>query len=127
MAESVVLAFLLVLAAGCGWFLASRHQRRRRSHVSRDYFRGLNYLLNEQPDKAVEVFLDLVEFNPDAVETYMALGSLFRRRGEIDRAIRFHKHIISRSGLDEQRSEEHTSELQSRGQLVCRLLLETNN
>src|SRR5699024_8398341 len=44
MAESVVLAFLLVLAAGCGWFLASRHQRRRRSHVSRDYFRGLNYL-----------------------------------------------------------------------------------
>ncbi|HLR87999.1 MAG TPA: lipopolysaccharide assembly protein LapB [Wenzhouxiangella sp.] len=111
MAESVVLAFLLVLAAGCGWFLASRHQRRRRSHVSRDYFRGLNYLLNEQPDKAVEVFLDLVEFNPDAVETYMALGSLFRRRGEIDRAIRFHKHIISRSGLDEQQRTRALREL----------------
>src|SRR5699024_8398340 len=67
--------------------------------------------LNEQPDKAVEVFLDLVEFNPDAVETYMALGSLFRRRGEIDRAIRFHKHIISRSGLDEQQRTRALREL----------------
>lgn len=110
MAELLVLFLLLPLAAASGWYLArrqsARHDRRRTKAFSSNYFLGLNYLLNEQPDKAIEVFLKLVEVNPDTVETHLALGSLFRRRGEIDKAIRFHKHIITRPGLnDEQRAQ----------------------
>ncbi|NBD96396.1 MAG: lipopolysaccharide assembly protein LapB [Gammaproteobacteria bacterium] len=110
MAELVVLFLLLPLAAASGWYLArrqsARRNRKRASALSSNYFRGLNYLLNEQPDKAIEVFLKLVEVNPETVETHLALGSLFRRRGEMDKAIRFHKHIITRPGLtDEQRAQ----------------------
>lgn len=110
MPELVLLFLLLPLAAASGWYLARRQgvrQSRRKNHVfSSNYFRGLNFLLNEQPDKAIEIFLKLVEVNPDTVETHLAVGSLFRRRGEIDKAIRFHKHIITRPGLtDEQRSQ----------------------
>ncbi|WP_376696487.1 lipopolysaccharide assembly protein LapB [Wenzhouxiangella sp. EGI_FJ10305] len=110
MAELVVLFLLLPIAAASGWYLARRQSasrnRKRASAFSSNYFRGLNYLLNEQPDKAIEVFLKLVEVNPDTVETHLALGSLFRRRGEMDKAIRFHKHIITRPGLtDEQRAQ----------------------
>ncbi len=73
---------------------------------SNQYFQGLNYLLNEQPDKAIQVFLELAEVNQDTVETHMALGSLFRRRGEVDRAIRFHQNIIAKPGLEpEQRTQ----------------------
>jgi lipopolysaccharide biosynthesis regulator YciM len=110
MLEAALLFMLLPVAAASGWYLARRQSARRSrknaSSLSSNYFRGLNYLLNEQPDKAIEVFLKLVEVNPDTVETHLALGSLFRRRGEIDKAIRFHKHIITRPGLtDEQRAQ----------------------
>jgi lipopolysaccharide biosynthesis regulator YciM len=98
---------LVPLAAGSGWWLASRRyrrgERRQRNAVSSRYFRGLNYLLDEQPEKAIEVFVKLAEVNPETVETHLALGNLFRRRGEVDKAIRYHRHIMSRSNL----SEEH--------------------
>jgi len=86
-----------------GWW-ASRQAGARRSGAevsepSSDYFRGLNYLLNEEQDKAIEVFLKLAEYNRDTVETHLALGNLFRRRGEVDRAIRLHQHLVSRPGL----------------------------
>ncbi len=100
-------AALLPLSAGFGWWLAtSRYrvgERRERDAVSSRYFRGLNYLLDERPDKAIEVFLKLAEINPETAETHLALGNLFRRRGEVDKAIRYHRHIMSRSNL----SEEH--------------------
>src|SRR5690606_26434476 len=63
------------------------------------YFRGLNYLLNEQPDKAIEVFLQIAEVDKQTVETHLALGHLFRRRGETDRAIRVHQNLIARPNL----------------------------
>lgn len=98
---------LVPLAAGSGWWLAARRyrrdQRKHRDAVSSRYFRGLNYLLDERPDKAIEVFVKLAEINPDTVEMHLALGNLFRRRGEVDKAIRYHRHIMSRSSL----SEEH--------------------
>lgn len=64
-----------------------------------NYFRGLNFLLNEQPDKAIEVFLQIAEVDNHTVETHLALGSLFRRRGESDRAIRLHQNLIARANL----------------------------
>ena len=80
---------------------ASARSGARVSELSTNYFRGLNYLLNEQQDKAIEVFLKLAEINRDTVETHLALGNLFRRRGEVDRAIRVHQHLIARPNLNE--------------------------
>ncbi|KZC35210.1 MULTISPECIES: lipopolysaccharide assembly protein LapB [Rhodanobacter] len=98
-----VLVPLVPAAFVLGWW-ASRQADARRSgaevsELSSDYFRGLNYLLNEEQDKAIEVFLKLAEYNRDTVETHLALGNLFRRRGEVDRAIRLHQHLVSRPGL----------------------------
>ncbi len=95
---------LLPLAAWSGWYLARRGLRSdgdRVNELSSSYFRGLNYLLNEQPDKAIEVFLKLAELNHDTIETHLALGNLFRRRGEVERAIRVHQHLVARPNLDD--------------------------
>jgi len=68
------------------------------------YFRGLNFLLNEQPDKAIEAFIEVVKVDPQTVELHFALGSLFRRRGELERAIRMHQNLVERPDLqDEQK------------------------
>lgn len=68
------------------------------------YFRGLNFLLNEQPDKAIEAFIEVVKVEPETVELHFALGNLFRRRGEVERAIRMHQSLLDRESLgDEQR------------------------
>lgn len=94
---------LLPAAAYSGWWIAKRNDRpahlRQDNHFSREYVVGLNYLLNEQPDKAVDVFIKLLEVDSDTVETHLALGSLFRRRGEVDRAIRIHQNLIARPQL----------------------------
>jgi lipopolysaccharide biosynthesis regulator YciM len=97
--------FLLPVAAASGYFVARRQERAANSkNVSSplfapDYFKGLNYLLNEQQDKAIEVFIKLLEVEPDTVETHFALANLFRRRGEVDRAIRIHQNLIARPAL----------------------------
>ncbi|MFN8902004.1 MAG: lipopolysaccharide assembly protein LapB, partial [Lysobacteraceae bacterium] len=101
---------VLVPAVGAaGWFLGRRGGERRGgarvSRLSATYFRGLNYLLNEQQDKAIEVFLQIAERDKETLETQFTLGTLFRRRGEVDRAIRLHQSVISRPGLsDEQKT-----------------------
>ena len=115
MLELAVLFALLPVAAAAGWLAAQRKDHRRRERgspaLSGRYFRGLNYLLNEESDKAVEVFLSLAEVNQDTVETHMALGSLFRRRGEMDKAIRFHKHIMTQPDLNEEQRAQALLEL----------------
>lgn len=94
---------LLPAAALSGWWVASRNyslkEKQNTNHLSREYVVGLNYLLNEQPDKAVDIFIKLLEVDSDTVETHLALGSLFRRRGEVDRAIRIHQNLIARPQL----------------------------
>ena len=98
---------LLPVAAASGWLLARRHYRAGKQgcfDVNSDYFKGLNFLLNEQPDKAIEVFVRMAEVDHDTAEVHLALGSLFRRRGEVDRAIRIHQNLVARPTLspDEQ-------------------------
>lgn len=99
-----LLALLLPVAAASGWFIARRDMHRRtrpqRPDLSSDYFKGLNFLLNEQPDKAIEIFIQMLEVDSETVETHLALGNLFRRRGEVDRAIRIHQNIIARPTLN---------------------------
>ena len=97
---------LLPIAAATGWLIGrrggERHSDSQVSRLSTTYFRGLNYLLNEQPDKAIEVFLRIAELDHDTFETQVALGHLFRRRGEVDRAIRLHQALVQRNGLNDQ-------------------------
>ena len=104
-----LLWLLLPIAAWSGYLVGRRGSERssgeRFSQLSQTYFSGLNYLLNEQPDKALEVFLKIAELDSDTFETQLALGNLFRRRGETDRAIRLHQDLYSRPKLSaEQRT-----------------------
>lgn len=96
---------LLPTAAIFGWVVGrrggERHSDSQVSKLSTTYFRGLNYLLNEQPDKAIELFLHIAELDKDTFETQVALGHLFRRRGEVDRAIRLHQALVQRSDLSD--------------------------
>lgn len=95
-----LLLLLLPVAAASGWMAARKHYLEKKPDaIPQDYFKGLNFLLNEQPDKAVEIFINLLEVNPDTVETHLALGHLFRKRGEVDRAIRIHQNVIARPHL----------------------------
>ena len=93
----------LPLAALSGWVIGrrggQRHGDNQVSRLSSTYFRGLNYLLNEQPDKAIELFLHIAELDKETFETQVALGHLFRRRGEVDRAIRLHQGLVNRADL----------------------------
>ena len=100
------LVLLLPAAALSGWVIGrrggERHSDSQVSKLSTTYFRGLNYLLNEQPDKAIELFLHIAELDKDTFETQVALGHLFRRRGEVDRAIRLHQALVQRTDLNDQ-------------------------
>jgi lipopolysaccharide biosynthesis regulator YciM len=114
--ESPAIVAVLLAAAGfTGWYVGRRAQRtarrRARRRLPADYFAGLNYLINEQPDRAVEVFTRMVDVDKETVEIHFALGSLFRRRGEVDRAIRVHQSILDRPKLDPEQRELALQEL----------------
>jgi len=79
--------------------------------LPRSYFKGLNFLLNEQPDKAIEAFIEAARVDPETIELHFALGNLFRRRGETDRAIRVHQNLIERDGLSDAQRLHALSEL----------------
>jgi lipopolysaccharide biosynthesis regulator YciM len=98
--------YLLVIPLffALGWVAARvdiRHVMQESRAVPRSYFKGLNYLLNEQPDKAIEAFLEIAKMDPDTLELHFALGALFRRRGELDRAIRIHQNLVDRADLSQ--------------------------
>lgn len=101
--DSLLLLVLLFAAAAAGWFSARLTQARRvareQPRLSAEYFQGLNFILDEQTDKALEVFLRMADLDRDALETHFALGSLFRRRGEVERAIRIHQGLAEREEL----------------------------
>jgi len=120
----LVLIGCAFIAAAAGWLLGRRSALRGASFrnakngigvnapksrpaaartLSEEYFRGLRFLLDEEPDKALAVFLRMVDVDNETVETHFALGSLYRRRGQMDRAIRVHENIMARPAL----SEEH--------------------
>ncbi len=111
----MLLWLLLPLAAASGWWAARLDQRHRLARSGRDlssaYFKGLNFLLNEQPDKAIEVFTKVVAVDSDTVEIHLALGNLFRRRGEVERAIRIHQNLVARPNLDRQQRAHAVLEL----------------
>ena len=103
-----LLWLLLPVAAASGWYAARRSELGGRRRLTPDYFRGLHYLLNDQPDRAIEVFIKVLEIDEETAETQLALGNLYRRRGEVDRAIRLHQNLVARPALtDDLRLEAH--------------------
>ena len=101
--STFLLAGLFLLLAAAGWALGRFGERDDEEvappPLNVDYLKGLNFLLNEQTDQALEHFLKMVRVDDKTIETHFALGSLFRRRGEVDRAIRIHQNIIARPDL----------------------------
>jgi len=111
-----ILFLLLPVAALSGWLMARASYKKRADKKTAcayepAYYKGLNFLLNEQPDKAIDVFIDLLEVDSETVETHLALGSLFRKRGEVDRAIRIHQNLIARPSLDQEQRANALLEL----------------
>jgi lipopolysaccharide biosynthesis regulator YciM len=110
-----LLFLLLPVAAAYGWYMGRRsagHQHQRDvKDYSKSYSAGLNYLLSDQPDKAVDQFIALVEVDQDTIETHLALGRLFRQRGEIDRSIRVHQNLLARPSLSPEHHETALYEL----------------
>ncbi|MDD9874630.1 MAG: lipopolysaccharide assembly protein LapB [Gammaproteobacteria bacterium] len=98
------LLLLLPTAAASGWVMAKRERSAAVKHkkLPEIYFKGLGFLLNEQPDKALRVFLEAVEMDSETVEMHLALGNLFRRRGEIERATRIHRNLAARTDLEDE-------------------------
>ena len=90
---------------GLGWIAARVDIKQLVSEsrsLPRGYFKGLNFLLNEQPDKAIDAFIEIVKLDPETVELHFALGNLFRRRGETERAIRVHQNLLARPDLPQE-------------------------
>ena len=105
---------LFPLFFALGWAAARidiRHLVKESRSLPRSYFQGLNFLLNEQPDRAIESFMDAVKVDPQTVELHFALGSLFRRRGETERAIRMHQNLVERDDLSEDLKLQALAEL----------------
>ena len=97
---------LFMAALGIGWFLGRREAIKvgvmlapHASAIDKQYFIGLNYLLNEQPDEAIETFIRALEVNPETVETHIAIGKLFCQRGDVERAIKVHQNLLARPNL----------------------------
>ncbi len=100
-----LLWLLLPLAAASGWYIARREYGAggvvEQKISPSEYVKGLNFLLNEQSDKAIDVFIKMLESDDEVIEMHLAVGSLFRKRGEVERAIRIHQNLIARQDLGE--------------------------
>lgn len=110
---SILLGLLgLPLAFVLGWMASRfdvRQLRMENRQAPKAYFKGLNFLLNEQQDQAIDAFIEAVQSDPDTSELHFALGNLFRRRGEYERAVRVHQHLLSRGdlSLDDRHRAQH--------------------
>jgi lipopolysaccharide biosynthesis regulator YciM len=105
---------LLPLFFGMGWLAARvdiKELLDESNALPESYFQGLNFLLSEQQDKAIEAFIEVVKVDSKTVELHFALGSLFRRRGEIDRALRMHHNLADRADLDNDKRQQAVFEL----------------
>ena len=103
--EYIGIYILLLFAIATGWVIGriSASPREKRSfdtnEIFTDYFVGLNYLLNDEPDEAIDTFIRALEINSETVETHLALGALLRRRGKVDKAIKIHQNLLARQEL----------------------------
>ncbi len=110
-----LLFLLLPVAAGYGWIMGRNSvrqaQRKTSSMLSKHYFKGLNFLFADQPDKAVDTLIKMVDINSDNAETHIAMGNFFRHRGEIDRAIKVHQNLVEKADISEIQQQQALFEL----------------
>ncbi|NDE27761.1 MAG: lipopolysaccharide assembly protein LapB, partial [Burkholderiaceae bacterium] len=106
---------LIPIFFGLGWIasrwdlrLEARQDERERLKQQRSTFKGLNLLLNEQPDQAIETLVKVAQLDPETVDLHFSLGNLFRRRGETERAIRVHQHLANRDDI-KPRDRDHAA------------------
>lgn len=99
-----LLFLLLPVAAAYGWYMgrrsAQQDKKQEANRLSREYVTGVNFLLSNEQDKAVNLFLEMLKEDSSAIEAHLTLGNLFRSRGEVDRAIRIHQSLMESSSLD---------------------------
>lgn len=129
MPDNLALYVLFVVALGIGFLLGRRERRklpRDLGMVAQDYFRGLNHLLNERHDLAIDTFVESMAVDNNTVDTHLALGSLVRRRGEVDKAIRIHQNLLARPVLSSNHRSQTELEL-ARDYLVAGLLGRAEN
>ncbi|MBO2675209.1 lipopolysaccharide assembly protein LapB [Shewanella algae] len=110
-----LLFLLLPIAAAYGWYMGRRSLRQKQNSaqkkLSRDYFTGLNFLLSNESDKAVDLFISMLDVDDETIDTHLSLGSLFRKRGEVDRSIRIHQNLIARPNLATEQRDTAMMEL----------------
>ena len=115
MSESFWLLPLFFVAIAAGFFLgkreSKRRQRRRMASLSKDYVAGINFFLNEEPDKGIEALLKGLDVSEEGLDTHLALGKLFRKRGEFDRAAQLHTHLLEHGDYGRPVQEEIQLEL----------------
>ena len=115
MSEGLYIVALVILVL-LAWFLGRvsgirQAQKKPNSELAKHYFQGVNFLLNEQPDQAIDVFIQSVEVTPQTLETHLSLGNMMRQKGEVDRAIRVHQNLLSRPSLNSQQVRQAHLEL----------------
>lgn len=133
------LLLLLFVAIAIGFFIGRRsgtaNSKINYPSLQPHYLQGLNYLLNERQDAAIDTFIDALDVNSETLETHLALGNLLRKRGEVDRAIKIHQNLLARPGLGEDQSEQVQLELArdfikaglfDRAELLLEELIESN-
>ena len=104
--STFILASVFIILAATGWALGYFSERDEQPPLNIDYLKGLNFLLNEQTDQAVDHFLKMVRVDDTTIETHFALGNLFRKRGEVNRAIKIHQNIIARPDITEEQRNQ---------------------
>src|SRR5699024_6449164 len=105
---------LLPVAAASGWYVRDRRDamdKERSAPADTDYLRGIHYLVNDESDQAIESLVHLLEVSSETFEIHLALGQLFRRRGEVDRALRVHENLIARPALGREHRNQARHEL----------------
>jgi len=117
--NEVLLLITLVTAIAIGFFLGYKAKNKNRgaraslseNSLNKDYFTGLTYLLNDQQDQAIETFMRVLEINPETVDTHIAMGNLFRSKGETEKAIRLHQNLFARPTLSKSLTQQVQLEL----------------
>ena len=111
LAISTIIFFIIIVSAILFYISIKSFYKKDSSSIPVEYLQSMNYLLSEQPDKALDSFMSMVSVSKDTVETHIVLGNMFRNRGEVDRAIRIHQNIIARPELNPSLRQECSLEL----------------
>ena len=111
MIEILIIIIIIVILVVYFFSKSSLNDQTNTATYSAEYYRGLNYLLNNEDDKALKIFTDLIDVDSSTIETHLALGGVYRRRGEFDKAILIHQNLLSRPSLDKNIKNQSLYEL----------------